>query len=78
MEPEPLPECDCRKALYATKKDAETVRNERLNGVFVPRGGRLIRHRRSRPKALRLYECPDGAGWHLSSQEKRRNKPDVA
>lgn len=78
MEPEPLPLCACRKALYETKKHAETVRNERLNGVFIPHGGRFVRRRRSRPKALRLYECPDGAGWHITAKTTWRNNGDTA
>lgn len=71
MEPEPALECLCNKALYVSKKHAETVRNEHLKGVYL-NGGERGRQRRGRPEVLRVYECPDGAGWHLSAKRTWR------
>lgn len=74
MDEETLPVCGCRKAIYASKRLAATVRNERLNGVFLGRDRGAIRSRMGRPVGLKIYECPDGAGWHLATQHTRRNK----
>lgn len=47
----------CAKACY-TKRQAREVLNRRT------RGRRSVRH--NRPKELRMYECPDCGGWHLT------------
>lgn len=51
-------DCPTGKKRYPRKKDAATVRNSRMRG----RSG----YRRNRPKALRIYCCPDCGGWHLT------------
>lgn len=50
------------KTRYASKKDAQTACNARLNG----RKG----YRHNRPTDLRLYPCPICHGWHLTKQLK--------
>lgn len=50
--------CLCGKKIYPMKKDALTAKNIRTQG--------RQRQRRHRPQYLRAYECPDGAGWHLT------------
>ena len=72
MDAEPALTCACRKTLYASKLLASTVRNHLCdpppNGKFA--GRRYVKNRRrKRPKDLRIYECPEGAGWHLATQE---------
>lgn len=49
-------ECSCGKNLYPSYRRAVRV----LLGCLRLRGG-----------ALRIYRCPDGRGWHLTSQGKR-------
>lgn len=49
----------CGKKFYPTKRFAQAVRNK------------VLRRKRNRPEAVRVYECPLCGGWHLTKQEKR-------
>ena len=51
-----LPFLLCTKTQY-TKREAETVRNRRLQG-------------KNRPQVLRIYQCNRCNRWHLTHQEK--------
>jgi hypothetical protein len=57
----------CPKKPY-TKREAQTVINERTKG--------RIAHRHGRPKHLRKYHCPDCNAWHLTHKgiSKRQSR----
>lgn len=63
MREMPDGELRCMKHCY-TKKEAETVINDRTEG--------RKHHRRNRPTYLRAYECPRCGHWHLTSQPAAR------
>lgn len=54
----------CKKETYATEADArfrlKTIRSRNTKSSKIP---------------IRIYECPDCSGWHLTSKEDRRFRP---
>lgn len=48
----------CGKTRYGSKKEAQTVLNERTSSG----------HRHGRPRFLRAYPCDECGGWHLTKQ----------
>lgn len=58
---EPLVTFICSKETYATEADArfrlKTIRNRNTKSSKIP---------------IRIYECPNCSGWHLTSKEDRR------
>lgn len=53
----------CSKKVYSDKRSAQSAVNARMSS-----------HSQKRPDFLRIYECPDCAGWHIAHGKAANDK----